>query len=469
MRSNRHVIVTEINWREALLFPRIVSAFTMAAQPGRLLMGLAIVTVLMLGGSLWDAVAGPTVGPAGLADLSDADALESELRLIARDGSFGESAIAGELSTRERLTVEDVRAAWIEWYRALDEDGRDRARPEIDRTLGRLEAIEPRGVFQATVDETRVVLAALISPDPNLDLSDRLVLATQFKPALILALWRDHPVFLAVYGLWFFIVVFIGGAMISRSVACEFAITQYIPWTEALAFALKRSLTLISTALLPAIAIVIGLLLLAIGGLLFRIPALDVLGGLLYGPALFGGFLLAIILVLGVFGFGLFVPAVTVESADAPDAISRAFAYVKNRPLHLLWYLVLASIIGWLGFVVVAGLAWLTINLTAYGASMFFESSAVLEHAEARSLVDFSGYGSELDLSPTGRAAVALIGLWKTIIAGLVAGYLFSFSYAAWTVIYFLLRKVVDDQDLDEIWQPGLIEGTLAPEVVDAG
>ena len=54
-------------------------------------------------------------------------------------------------------------------------------------------------------------------------------------------------------------------------------------------------------------------------------------------------------------------------------------------------------------------------------------------------------------------------------VAGLVAGWAFSYYSCATTVLYFLMRKATDDQDLEEIWQPGLIEGTMAPGRASVG
>src|SRR5690606_38097853 len=115
------------------------------------------------------------------------------------------------------------------------------------------------------------------------------------------------------------------------SVACEFAVAQYVSWPEALGFSLRRAGSILATLVLPVAALATGVLALTIGGLLFRVPVLSVVAALALGIALFGGFIAVLLLVLTVLAMGLFVPAIAAEGSDAPDALARGFSYVKNR------------------------------------------------------------------------------------------------------------------------------------------
>ena len=63
-------------------------------------------------------------------------------------------------------------------------------------------------------------------------------------------------------------------------------------------------------------------------------------------------------------GFPLLVPAVAAENCDAADAMQRAYAYVLNRPLHLLGYSIVALVGLALGYVVVSLAAATTLNFT---------------------------------------------------------------------------------------------------------
>ncbi len=51
--------------------------------------------------------------------------------------------------------------------------------------------------------------------------------------------------------------------------------------------------------------------------------------------------------------------------------------------------------------------------------------------------------------------SAGLVMLWQTVVVCLVAGYVFSYYFSASMVIYMLMRRVCDGQELEEIWQPG--------------
>jgi len=112
--------------------------------------------------------------------------------------------------------------------------------------------------------------------------------------------------------------------------------------------------------------------------------------------------------------------------------------------------------------VVVMFIATETVRFAALGAQ-FFLSSDLAEYA-GRDLFRTGLYsGDDLTSGTTGVAAT-VISLWRTVVVGVVAGVAVSYICSAQSVIYFLMRKATDDQDLDEIWLEGMIEGTLAPK-----
>ena len=60
--------------------------------------------------------------------------------------------------------------------------------------------------------------------------------------------------------------------------------------------------------------------------------------------------------------------------------------------------------------------------------------------------------------------SLTLVMLWQTVIFCLVAAYVFAYYFSATPVIYLLMRQACDGQQLDEIWQPGVVPGTAADE-----
>jgi len=290
------------------------------------------------------------------------------------------------------------------------------------------------------------------------------VVATPFQ--LLAFLWESNRVFLFVYGLWFLIVWGAGAGTICRSAACDYALRQQIPWTEALGFALRRWVTMIGPFVLPLAFVLGAIVLLGLGGMLLRAPVLDVIASIFMGLALVGGVIAVCILALTAFGSVLFIPAVAVESADTPDALARGFSYVKNRPLHFLLYGAIAIFFGLTTYAVLAFLFAWAINFTAWGAGAVlstelaeFAGGAGMDAIRAPEIPDSLGLG-------TGAVAAAIIAFWRAVVGALLAGFVVSYIASAQTVVYFLMRKATDDQDDDEIWLEGMIPGACAPDAV---
>ena len=60
--------------------------------------------------------------------------------------------------------------------------------------------------------------------------------------------------------------------------------------------------------------------------------------------------------------------------------------------------------------------------------------------------------------------AAGLVSFWTGLVQWAVAGWVIAYLMAGSTRAYLLLRLACDGQDEREIWWPGLIRGTLAPE-----
>lgn len=469
---NRSVVVDQVNWGGILLITRIPRALALSLQPSRVVMGFVIVVMLMASGSIWDGLFGRPVGFGGLGFVPQTnEELRQTLAPILSDATLVRTDLAEELRASETPSVEAVRGAVLETYRAKPVEEMERDHDAVESAMSLLRAIAPRGVFEATaqgvVDRFHGMLNAAVHLDP-------VGVGHEIRGFAWMgaSLFRDHLLFTLVFGAWTLVLSMIGIAAICRTAACQFAVEQYLTWTVALAFALKRWIPILGTVALPLVALGLGAVALAVGGVLLAVPGLNVVGGVLYGLALFGGTIAACLILLALLASGLFIPAVAVESADAPDALARSFSFVRNRPLHWVVYVIAALIQGLFGLVIVTLVASLTINFTAWGAGLFVSSSAIEAVGGGAGLTSILPVDTGWDLLGTHRFAGGIIALWRTVVAGLVAGWVVSYFACATTVLYFLMRKATDDQDLEEIWQPGLIEGTMAPgraSVVDAG
>jgi hypothetical protein len=164
----------------------------------------------------------------------------------------------------------------------------------------------------------------------------------------------------------------------------------------------------------------------------------------------------------------LLIPAVAVENAGPGDALQRALAYLLGRPLHFAGYTLLALAGLAAGYIVVALVAVTTLNITAATTAAFPPNSAITS-AGGFDIFDLAPTQADVHPALHSDAAGFLVSLWQTLIVAAVIGYVFSYAFTSSTIIYLLMRRVVDGQDPADVWQPGMIPGTFAPAPAGPG
>ena len=170
-------------------------------------------------------------------------------------------------------------------------------------------------------------------------------------------------------GLWAIFVWGIAGGAIARIAAVFLARDEQLGLPAALTSAATKWT---ATCGAPIIGLLLAALLafpLAAMGILARTDVLALVIGFVWGLYLFWGILLALVLAALWFGWPLAWSAIAVERSDAFDAASRAAAYVYQRPLRLIFYVIVASVLGFCGQMVVSGLAKAGSELTHWSVS----------------------------------------------------------------------------------------------------
>jgi len=254
--------------------------------------------------------------------------------------------------------------------------------------------------------------------------------------------WTAHGVagvlvLIPIVGVW----AIVGGA-ISRSAACEFCQGVRLEWPVALGFGMTRWFGSVSALMWPLVlaGLIAGTIALA-GWALFSAPILGILGGIVYPVMLIGSLIVVFLGAAWALGGSMLIPAIACENTDAVDSVQRAYNYTITRPARLVVYLSIGLAVGvigvWLVLALVRGAVWLTTTAAA-----------------------LDGGGETLD--GLVGAGSFLVSLWTGLAMAVVAGYAVSVYFTGSTVLYLLMRRVVDGQDESEIWMPGLIEGTLA-------
>lgn len=268
-------------------------------------------------------------------------------------------------------------------------------------------------------------------------------------PRVLLA-WENLPATLVV-GLPGLAVLAIAGGAICRGAALEFAHGVLTPWPRMLGFAIGRWASLVAALLVPLVLVAVLVLGMAAGGwVLLNWPAVDLLGAALFGFFVLAAFVAVVAMLAYALGAPMLLPAVACEGTDGVDAIQRAYAYVIGRPLRLVLYLIVLTLLG----------------LAVVGLALFVARAAVSTAQESAAW--FAGERAGLILSGapeaagTARAAAALVRFWTGVALLLASAYGLTYVLCASTLLYLAMRRVCDGQDMHEIWMPGMVEGTMA-------
>ena len=428
----RRVSVERIDFASVLPVLHLFRSFRMAIQPAKL--ALALLLVLGLYGSAWlvDTVVGRPVEP----------------------GAF---AVHQQVPTDPAFYRQ-----WIE--------------SDPQRSLG---------VFEATAGVAGQAMRQLVGSAVSLELGlGRAIETRSFAGGGVVGalgtllvtlpgwLIMHHPFALVAFGVLALLLGALLGGAIARLAAVGAAAADAHAAGEpgglvaAVRFTLRRYAWFFLAPLLPLLIVALIAVLLAVGGLvLFNLPGLDIVGGVIFGLLLAGGLVAAVVL-LGLAAAGhLLWPGLAVEGTDAFDVISRAYNYVFGRPWRAAGYALVSVIYGSVAWAFVALVITLGLVLTGLftGAWVMRDAAEGLSRFEAM----FSPAGlmspaapARFDaLGPVGSIAAALVQGWTFLVAALAPAFAVSFYFCAATWAYLLLRQASDGTSFQDI------DGDTAPRV----
>jgi hypothetical protein len=211
---------------------------------------------------------------------------------------------------------------------------------------------------------------------------------------------------------------------------------------------------------------------------------------------------MSILLLGAMVGWPLMWATVSVEGTDAFDALSRSYAYTYQRPLRLLWYVLVAFVLAAVSMFVVKLFAASAISLgdwsISWGLGDQRMQQIVRQNVEpeqpllAPPLVDPTSSAPLFEAPPTTDAAATAapeasatpdsissndntapltgpelvpegpgtlisiahnaVTFWKSLLAALTAGYQAGFLFVAAVGVYLLLRKDIDGAEMDEVY-----------------
>jgi hypothetical protein len=231
------------------------------------------------------------------------------------------------------------------------------------------------------------------------------------------------------------------GAAITRIAAVQLAADERVGWMAALRFACRKWLSYCGAPLLPLLGMALAALPVWVISWALRADVGVFLVGFGWPVLLVCGLIMALLLLGLIFGWPLMWATISAEGTDSFDALNRAYAYVYHRPVHYLFYAILAAVFGWLGWLLVqnfaAGVVWLT-----YWAASW---SAGTDQIEL--IMPGSQYPAGI-----GHAGAIVIRFWAGCVKLLAVGFIYGYFWTAATAIYFLLRRDEDATEMDEVF-----------------
>jgi hypothetical protein len=261
-------------------------------------------------------------------------------------------------------------------------------------------------------------------------------------------------VYLLLAGLWALAVWAVCGGAVTRTVAVDLACGERVSWGKLAAFVATRFRAYFAAPLIPLLVVAAVTAGSALFGLLLRADWSIVVAGLLWPCLLLAWAAMTLLLVGLVFGWPLMFPTISVEGMDSFDALSRSNNYTFHRPLHYLFYALVASLFGLLGWWLVSNLAATIIYLPFWATSWGSGDpriAAIMQQARAID-AGATGLAQAPELSGAGKLGAGIIWFWVLCVKLVALGFLQSYFWTASTAIYYLLRRDVDATEMDEVY-----------------
>lgn len=467
--------VRGIDYAETFRFTEIFRAFGIATQPGKLMLGLLLVVAMFVSSLVLDGLfGGQSVLPGEFQAFVESDNLAefdawrqnrnatmlAELRAELAHLNVDWSDTDTPLKTAQQAIDAHYRGLS---KAAIDDEARSAFAELWARDVRSIEALRPVGVFRTVLNEKMNAFSDLVDSVTHLRFGWR-----QFNPAesidrqtligsvrtllfeLPAWLWHGHAVFMVVWMVVFVVIWSLFGGAISRMTVVDAATTDRPGAFEAMAFARQRWGQYIIAPLMPPLIVGLFLLLLALVGLAYHVPILNIVAGVLFAVAIPIGFAAAFFLVGWVGAVHMMYPAISAEGTDAFDALSRSYSYVIGRPWRFICYTVIALVYGAVTYLFIGLFVFLALALAQGGTALWAgQFDSIFPPPQLGQL----RYSPDADvLGPTERIAATVISIWVHLTIGLVAAYAVSYYFSAYSTIYLLLRRCCDGVSVTEVY-----------------
>lgn len=474
--AEEKVELRDVNFRQLLPWTELFRGFQVALDPKKLLLAAAGICVMAFGWWLLATIFYSSRSEPQPSDYLLADYKRSE-------------------DTSDEQAQQNLEAAYKEDLRKwqlLDEAARPASQGEPGGKLNTWPWDENRG------PNPYLLVMGWMTGKGEQDVQPQkqfLVLVEPLVKFLLPVIYLLRPEAGPLNNLYFFLVLtwtlatwgLFGGA-ITRMAAVQLARKEKISVKEALHFAWARYVSYFSAPLFPMLFVLGILVLLNIFGAFHMIPVFGdiVVDGLGYWLVLLASIVMGVILA-GLVGWPLMYATISAEGSDSFDALSRSYSYVFQCPWHYLWNaavaitygMALVFFVGFMGsFMVYLGKWGMSQTpgikradrephyLFVYAPTSYHWRELLLQGSPA---VDENGqldsdryhayvHGEDKDDVHVGglqwynQVGAYLVSLWVGLMFLMIIGFGYSYFWCASTIIYLLMRRQVDDTELDEVY-----------------
>ncbi len=315
-----------------------------------------------------------------------------------------------------------------------------------------LNASPYQGVFLGSKDESRSI--SMFGAHLN---GPRLVFEQIIKPFqhLFDRTWGGWEFSYFLFGgLWSIVVWSFVGLAIARVSLLRLTRNEYSGLDDAFEFAVEKWQTAAIAIAIPLAAVLILCIPTFLIGLLMGFDLGVLLAGVIWFLVLAIAIGMALLLLGLMFGWPLIISSVAAESQNSFDAMTRAYAYTFQRPIHYLFYALIAIFFGGFCWIIAASLTDGVLDL-AYWSTSWGSNRLGADRMDA-----IQGYTDSIVIDatdadqPSGmlQAGRGIIGLWNAMLRTLAAAFIYGLFWCMASAIYLLLRKDVDETEMDEIF-----------------
>jgi hypothetical protein len=248
--------------------------------------------------------------------------------------------------------------------------------------------------------------------------------------------------------LWTMAVWAFAGGFITRYAVIDLGREEQARVSKVLQLTLQRWGQYFTAPLYPLLGtVLIALLALPVGWML-RLDLGTIVAGILWIFVLLGSAFSALMLVWLLFGWPLMWPTISAEeTGDAFEAMSRSFAYTFQKPLHYLFFALVAAVLGFFAWGIIDFACHLTVDCAHWSVSWgagaertahLFESSHVTGESKPPSAMFKSG--------------LTLIRGVEGLLRAVSEAFAYAFFWVSAAGIYLLMRQAVDHAEFDEVW-----------------